>query len=622
MKLQSRLRFTNTQAILIGIFLLALLLRLFTLDLRGLWRDEVLTLQVTQRGIEGIFSYRFGWPANQTPLYYLTVWLTSLPVDPAATTMLVRLPSALAGALTPLVVFALGREFFGKWQGLLAALLTALSTAHLSYSQDLRPYAMVVFLTVTTVYCLVKAERTRSGRWWLAFTVSMIANLLNAYITLTLVLPALTPYLIWVLWKAWLDRTQHPKHFRHTVLSLSAIALIAIYTLLQIAQVPKTGVISDQFSIKNSVITVIGLVPWLLQWFTKFGISADLGHGVQWFLAVLGCLGLYRAFRSGGTRGAILCLLFIMIGPLVFAAALASERYAVFQRYAIFAMPFYFLLVSNGILFKIPARTEGNTPSWTANALKGVTLTLTSFIIVFFALGTYNYISADNHHELTYRPDFRGVSQYLAQHAKPEDTLVFVGWDAAVTNFYWGGKPPASAYSALDPRLFSHKAEGDIYWIVSYDGMSTPKGIQQWKEIEYFDQIAVVREEHEDGGISLSMERLASHLTGTLDMGVERTLKLLTGCIAEARGDAVGAATIYKENGAYNPIGAESLTTANGFVMHSDGYEAWQNAVRAKFDQPGNVELHEWMAKRLLEDGYSIEGQTEKQIAGLLQNMR
>src|SRR5690349_1103105 len=91
---------------------LALLLRLYELDLHGLWYDEIASVEIAQRGPGPAFTDRFGGMLVQTPMHYVLVWLTTLPADPTTTTVLVRLPSLLAGVLTVPVVYALGKEIF------------------------------------------------------------------------------------------------------------------------------------------------------------------------------------------------------------------------------------------------------------------------------------------------------------------------------------------------------------------------------------------------------------------------------------------------------------------------------------------------------------------------------
>ena len=115
--------------------------------------------------------------------------------------------SALVGALTIPLAYALGKELFGKAQGLIAALLLALSAVHLNYSQDLRPYSMLVFLTTLILYALVRADHTNSRGWWAGFVAAGIVNALNSYVALSFATPAILPFLAWVLWQKWRNRS-------------------------------------------------------------------------------------------------------------------------------------------------------------------------------------------------------------------------------------------------------------------------------------------------------------------------------------------------------------------------------------------------------------------------------
>ena len=65
------------------ILIIALLSRLYCLDCKGLWYDEVASLDVAGRGLPALLTDRFGWMSVQTPLHYFIVWLTAWPTDPA-----------------------------------------------------------------------------------------------------------------------------------------------------------------------------------------------------------------------------------------------------------------------------------------------------------------------------------------------------------------------------------------------------------------------------------------------------------------------------------------------------------------------------------------------------------
>ena len=75
--------------------------------------------------------------------------------------------SAVLGALTVPVLYALGRELFGRRVALLAAGLLALSPIHLYYSQEARQYVPVLWLGALAAWLFTRA--LRANRWgdWL-----------------------------------------------------------------------------------------------------------------------------------------------------------------------------------------------------------------------------------------------------------------------------------------------------------------------------------------------------------------------------------------------------------------------------------------------------------------------
>src|SRR5688500_17135269 len=228
---------THARLLLAGIFVLGLVMRFYCLDCRSLWYDEVASIEVAQRGLVAIFTDRFGWMNVQTPLHYLIVWLTIQPVDPAATSLLVRLPSALAGSAAPLVIYAIGRDVFGRAQGLIAAALLAFSTIHLAYSGDVRPYAVLILLTLLAIYSLIQVELTGSPICWVAFAASMVANMLNSYYILTMVLPAIGIYLLWRYWRLWHTTGGNRKPLLYAVASACVVAVVALVMFLDLMSV-------------------------------------------------------------------------------------------------------------------------------------------------------------------------------------------------------------------------------------------------------------------------------------------------------------------------------------------------------------------------------------------------
>lgn len=160
---------------------LALALRLYRLDGRSLWLDEVLTATASQssRATEVVTWAQSD--INGMPLFLLMTWLLARWGD---SEVLLRLPSVLAGTLAVVAVYLLGRRLFGARAGLVSALLTALVPFSVWYSQEARAYAL--FMLLTTLQMLFALTAVKRGRWfdWLGLAAFTVLNLYTHYLAL------------------------------------------------------------------------------------------------------------------------------------------------------------------------------------------------------------------------------------------------------------------------------------------------------------------------------------------------------------------------------------------------------------------------------------------------------
>jgi len=609
-------RFPYILPMLAGIFLLALLLRLYCLDCHSLWYDEALSIEVAQRGLSAIFTDRFGWIANQPHLYYLLVWLTVQPVDPATSAFLVRLPSALAGALTPLLAYAFGRQIFGRGQGLIAAFLLAVAGVHIEYSQDARPYATLTFLTLASLYCLLMAQRNESARWWVAFVTTSCLNLLVSYSAVSLALPAFAPYLCWLLWQTWKRRREAIMPLLRLAFSMLPVGAVALLTLLDVQRVSRTSPRLDELSLA----TLVGTPMQLASWFTQLGVDEPLQRIVQPAIFLFAVLGAIYGIRAGHTRGVLLCGLFILV-PCVILAILSTSG-VVYQRYALFSMPFYFLLVGNG--FVLPARLRASqlVPGFAAKALKVSSIAVGAAILALFLFTARFFIAPqpDQPSLAIDRPDFRGASLYLSQRAAPQDMIVFAGWDPTVSMLYWKGSPPANVYNSMDPRLFSHKG-GATWWVFSF-GPNLPRHVledKRWSDTVSLAGVVLLKERQ--GADSMeTMDWLVSELqeSGPPNAHVQRALLTMRGGLYQARGETALAAETYLKARVWLRMADEYMKTARGFVARGDVGSAWRETLIAKGAEPENPEVHKWMADLLRQMGLESESRMEVQISEAL----
>jgi 4-amino-4-deoxy-L-arabinose transferase-like glycosyltransferase len=610
--------------------LIALALRLYCLDCYGLWYDEVASVEIAGRGPWAILTDRFGGMLVQTPLHYLLVWLTALPIDPAESAVPVRSTSVLAGALAVPVLYGLGREMFGRGAGLLAALLVAVSPVHVGHSQDVRPYALLVLFSSLSVYTLVRAEKGGGARWWWAFAGATIATLYISYFGLTLFLPALAPFVAWVLWRA-LRRGGAP--LRPGLLSLALVAVASIPIVLDVLRVERTPPDLSLLSFKL-LFDQLALLPTSL---AKVGLGGEAEIVVQWILFALAALGALAGLIAGRTRYVALCALMLVVPALELALFRTTNQ--VFQRYAVFALPFYLLLISTGVAGLWAAfrrrsleerRPAPATPTHASPIAQYASRLLVGAVgagvLLLFVLGTYFYFKPEEHRRFSYLPDYRGAARFVAEQADDGDLVVLVdepALGAEVMDFYWRGAPPALVRDARDPRLGADMPSGDVYWVVSFY-QNDPSFLRDfaesslyWEASGYFDRIVVLRERRRVVPVE-ALAILVEKLRGSVpEFQPVRTLR---GVVLQAEGQAVEAAALYSQAGAYFPrLGAEFLVSAQGYLDRGERARAWREALTSLFMQPGDPRIHTLLTRLLAEEGYAAQSQVSRQVAESLE---
>jgi len=141
------------------------LLRFWRLTYQSLWIDESSSLILAYYTVPNLIKNVLALDTHP-PLYYLVVhfayYVFGLPPIYA-----LRLPSLLCGTLTIGIMYGLGRLLVGRFAGIVAATLTALSPMAIWYSRDGRMYAMTwCFVLLSYLLLILVLQR---GRWyWIA----------------------------------------------------------------------------------------------------------------------------------------------------------------------------------------------------------------------------------------------------------------------------------------------------------------------------------------------------------------------------------------------------------------------------------------------------------------------
>jgi uncharacterized membrane protein len=112
---------------------------------------------------------------SHPPLFYVLVRLWTSAVGD--TDRLSILPPVVIGVALIPTTFLVGRSLFSLRVGLIAAALVTLSPTLVEYSATMRPYSLLPFLALVSVYALTKATHQGSIKMWVAYTLLTIVLL-------------------------------------------------------------------------------------------------------------------------------------------------------------------------------------------------------------------------------------------------------------------------------------------------------------------------------------------------------------------------------------------------------------------------------------------------------------
>src|SRR4051812_25314342 len=180
--------------------LFALWLRLRGLAAEGFGDDEVHKWLAANRYLQGIFS------GDDVEHPMLMKWLIAgaiavgSPLDWAPETM-TRLPNAIAGGFSVLVVALLARRLFGRATALLAAALTACSATLVGYQRVAKEDTLLGVFLMLLLWCMAEAKAAADDgratrRWELGGAASLAGMLASKYFFFLTPIPIV--FYLWV----------------------------------------------------------------------------------------------------------------------------------------------------------------------------------------------------------------------------------------------------------------------------------------------------------------------------------------------------------------------------------------------------------------------------------------
>ena len=145
--------FLRYDILMIGILLAGIGLRLYGLGTESLWLDEAATTIRAQYDLDRLFGI-LKFVGGNPPLHTLIIhyWIKLF----GASEISVRLPSVIFSVISILMTYKIAALLFDKKTAMIGALLIALSSYHVYYAQEARPYALMAMLSLFSMYYFIK----------------------------------------------------------------------------------------------------------------------------------------------------------------------------------------------------------------------------------------------------------------------------------------------------------------------------------------------------------------------------------------------------------------------------------------------------------------------------------
>ncbi|GIK40947.1 MAG: hypothetical protein BroJett011_47800 [Chloroflexota bacterium] len=409
-------------------------LRLYALGRESLWFDELLQLDIAQGPLSAILPQLPRHTA--VPLDYL---ISHFWIVLGRQEAWVRLPAVFLGTLTLPLAYQWGRALFGRGEGLLLLALLAASPFHVRYSQETRPYALLVLGVILAGYAWWQFRATGRRRYLLLLQVGVLVFALAHLFAVVL----FVPFLLWA--AADFIFGAERRRAARSFVALAGTGFVAVVMLLALGygsaiyystrEFGKAVAEPEKFTVQAEQKPNQGAGPQVDGLFVQRELLTPLGAGAYepalWLFNGLAGLGLLFLFTQKRYSLSLLLVLWLIIPPVVIVSFLVYRGTFFSPRYIISILPAYLALLTAG-LFALPRWLKCAEPGWIS---KGALMVLGGLVLL-VSVTELSGLYAEQKNE-----NWRLVSQFLAQNAQANDAIMAVNAESTLNWYY----PPAQA---------------------------------------------------------------------------------------------------------------------------------------------------------------------------------
>ena len=396
--------------LLIGIILLAALVRLPTLTRQSLWFDEAVTVAFSLADVPTLLRAVL-IDGVHPPLFYfvskvaLSLW--------GLTEFGVRFQAVVPALLTIPVIYRLGQAMVNRPVGLLAALLLALNPLHVWLSQETRMYGLLLLLVTASMLFFWLGLHTNRPRYWLGlFGVNALAFNIHYF---SLLLPAIQLAII-------LSRFRdYVRPFRWWVVVQFTASLTFLPWLIALSrrEYQSFGI----GSLQRPGLADIPLTLWNFAGGFSTYLSGPLAVAAAIILAIALGSGLWR--RDRRFRFAQIMLAWWVFLPVGLVWLVSQRRSFYADKYLSLVIPGLLLLLALGAI------QLKQSPRWRNLLVAGLII----------ASG-YGLLSTWSDPAF-FRDNWRDLVAYVSQHEQPGDViLLYTPHIELPFNYYYTGQNP------------------------------------------------------------------------------------------------------------------------------------------------------------------------------------
>ena len=475
----------------LSVVLLSLALRLVNLAGPSLRGDEAFTVTFSRQPLPDVWRTLL-LTEPHPPLYYtiMHAWMSAAGQSELG----VRFVSVLFGVLLTALTYRLGRALLGdeaaaprdepSGQALIAALLVAVNPYLVWQSQDARMYTLLAaacaaqLLLATVIWQRQETRRSRGFHLWVGYVAVSLIALYSHY---GAVFALLAVNLAWLLG---LGRSQSltPAVWKHPAVRswlVAQVVVVLCYLPWMLAAAPML------LGHTKGWIAPVGLGTLLERSLITYSLGTTSGAAAPslaaGFLAVA-AVGVWQGVRASAGRA--VTVLAYLLAPLLIGFGISLRRPMFDERYFLFIIPAYAVLLGWGLGSLARDAAHGGRPART-----GLTLAVLAGSLWILGASAYSLGNAYFAPEYAKSPGWRELVQYIISSASPGD-VVIQNYPDPTLSYYLDNRLPLQVIPStgpLQPALADRQLENALatsrrIWFLPYDspGWDEDSYVENW----------------------------------------------------------------------------------------------------------------------------------------------